>query len=630
MLGRVALQFAAAFALCALQSAANVLDSLLPRPAGIKALQGFADEAALARVEERTGDVCEAPPSMRGESYRLTVSSQGVEIVSPGEKGLRHARTTLAQIKALSRGKAVPAAEITDWPAMEWRGLLLDCGRNYVSLPLLLEVIDFLAAYKYNVFHWHLSDHHGWRLESKRYPQLQSMRAFARQPGRYYTQAEFKAVVAAAAARGVTIVPELDVPGHSSAFRRAFGIERMDSPGVDGIVCDLIDELCSLAPSNAMPVVHLGTDEVRRKEEMVPDSWYARWAQRVADNGRAVMGWWPGHALACSGRVIQQTWYETRPPTGPFVDAGCCYIDSFSPWSLLAQASFKKVGGWYPGADPRWRLGGEVEAWHDDPVTDSGDVARDNALFPAILLFSDMLWRGNDTHRTNLVFAPPPKGAEGFSRMADLERRAIAQRDGPLAGFPHPLQIVRQTDMRWRMSDVEGNVIAAGIPAATVYVRSARHDWGYPGFVQASTGTVVLAAAFVSPAAREAGAFIELSEFHRSGGRSFGLPEKGEWNRYGATVKLNGTPIDPPEWNHPGAKGYELADVPWTDECAWIRPPTPIQIRKGTNVVEIVLPKTDGKWYWSASFVPVEGTREHPRELSSIVWIDPPGRIRGE
>ena len=87
-----------------------------------------------------------------------------------------------------------------------------------------------------------------------------------------------------------------------------------------------------------------------------------------------------------------------------------------------------------------------------------------------------------------------------------------------------------------------------------------------------------------------------------------------------ATVRLNGESISPPVWNHPGARRDDLRDVPWTDECAWIRPPTPIRLRKGVNRVEITLPKTDDGWYWSASFVPVTGTREHPREIEGVTW----------
>ena len=598
-------------------AAAAVFDGLLPTPANVALGEGTADEAALARVRFVAADIG-APAEMREESYRLEIGRDGVTVTSPSAGGRRHALTTLAQLKALASGGELPAATITDWPAMRWRGLLFDCGRNYVCLPLILETIDFLAKYKYNVFHWHLSDYHGWRLESKRYPELQRPQAFTRQVGRYYTQAEFRFVVDYAAERGVTVVPEIDVPGHSAAFRRAFGLKTMNEPGVDRKVCDLIDELCSLADAKTMPVIHLGTDEVRNKEEYVPEAWYDLWAQRVADNGRTVMGWWPGHRLNCTGTVFQEMWYETRQPTGPFVDATVCYIDSFSPWSLLAQASFKQVGGFYKTAQPGWLQGGEVEAWHDDPVEESEDVVRDNALFPSILLFSDMLWRGNDVHATNLVFAPPAQGAAGFARMADLERRALAQRDTVLSGFPHPLQLVRQTHMRWRLADADGRILAENVPCGTVYVRSPRYDWGYPTGLSSPTGTVVLTSEFVSPIARDAGAFIELSEFHRSGARSYGLPKRGAWNRYGATVKLNGETVEPPEWNHPGARGDGLKDVPWTDECAWIRPPTPIRIRKGLNRVEITLPKVDAEWYWSASFLPVLGTREHPREIPDL------------
>ena len=574
-------------------------------------------EGSLYPVREIVADVG-APEKAKEESYRLDVSADGVSLTAPSERGMIRAKATLLQLRAFAdSGLKVGAMRITDWPAMKWRGLLLDCGRNYVELPMVFKTIDFLSRYKYNVFHWHLTDYHGWRIESKRHPCLQSPKAFTRQVGRYYTQAEFKEVVAYAAARGVTIVPEMDVPGHSAAFRRAFGIEKMDSPGVDAIVCDLIDELCSLADAKTMPVIHLGTDEVRDPAEFVDDSWYETWARRVAANGRTVMGWWPGHELKPGGTPLQQTWWETRPPTGPYVDAGCCYIDSFSPWSLLAQASFKKVGGWY-AVDRNWLVGGEVEAWHDDPVQTSGDVARDNALFPAIVLFSDMLWRDDGEHRPGLVFAPPSPGEDGFERMADLERRALAQRDFVLKGFAHPLQIVGQTSIRWKVADEFGRVFRENVPGATVYVESPRRIWGYPGIADSTSNAVVLTAEFFSSRERDAAAFIELSEFHRSGGRSYGLPEKGQWNRAGATVTLNGEPISPPEWNHPGAKGSDLADVPWTDECAWLRPPTPIRLRKGVNRAVIRLPRPPFDWYWSASFLPVDGTRDHPVEIERV------------
>ena len=598
--------------------AVAALSELLPAPKSVVPGAGTADPAALARVSVTTGDVG-APAACAEESYRLEVTPSGVTVVAPTEKGRRYALGTLAQLKALCGGDDVPACRITDWPSFRWRGLLFDCGRNYASLPLILETIDFLARYKYNVFHWHLADYHGWRLESQKYPQLQSAKAFTRQVGRYYTQSEFRYVVDYAAKRGVTIVPELDMPGHSAAFRRAFGFARMDTPGVERILCDLIDELCSLAPAERMPVVHIGTDEVRKDEEKVPDGWYGIWAQRVADNGRTVMGWWPGHELKCTGKVYQQTWYETVAATGPYVDATCYYLDSWDPAGMLAQAAFKRPCP-FPVKDPAFRLGGELQAWHDDPIEDSEDLVRDSPVFGATVLFADSFWNDLPTNRDDLAFCPPSPGQEGFDRLVDLERRVLAQRDRVLADFPHPLQLVAQTHMRWRIADPDGRTIAKDIPTGAVYVSNPKPGWAYAGFVDSPTGTVVVSTAFESPREMEAGAIIELSAFHRSGARPYGLPKAGEWNRYGATVELNGEKVPPPAWNRPGWTKGQLENVPWSDESGWIRDFTPIRIRKGRNVVRINCPKTDDVWYWISTFIPVTGTREHPREIAGLVF----------
>jgi len=597
--------------------ASSAAELLLPRPAQVEVRGGFADAAVLAKTEISVADVG-APAGKSEESYRLEISSDRVRIIAPTAKGERYAKVTLEQLKALSGKDGVPACTITDWPELQWRGLLLDCGRNYAELPLILDIIDFLARYKLNVFHWHLSDVHGWRLESKKYPQLQSPQAFTRQTGRYYSQAEFKYVVDYAAERGVLVVPELDVPGHSGAFRRAFGFEKMHTPGAEKIVCELIDELCSLEPAEKMPVVHLGTDEVREEAEKVPDEWYDLWARRVTANGRTVMGWWPGHVLNTPGKVIQETWYETRPPTGPYVDGTCYYIDSFDPAGLLAQAAFKRPCP-YP-VDPAFRLGGEIQAWHDDAIATSGDLVRDNPLFPAIALFSDSYWRDRATNRTDLIFRPPSPDRGEFAALQDLERRVLAQRDRTFRGFNHPFHFVAQTHMRWRLEDENGNMIAENIPSGIVYVRSPRLEWGYPGYVDSPTGTVTLVGRFDSPRAREAGAIIDLNAFHRSGAHAGGIPAQGEWNRHGARVRLNGEEVNPPRWNHDGGKILAKEDIPWTDESGWLRPATPIRIRRGANEVRITLPKKDGVWYWSATFIPVQGTREHPRELRELNW----------
>ena len=163
--------------------------------------------------------------------------------VAPDRKGL--------VLKSLSDGR-LPCCRIVDWPRLRWRGFMNDCGKNFLPLEGLYALLDVMAAYKMNLFHWHLTDYQGWRLESKRYPQLQRSEAFTRQVGCFYTQADFRAVVAYAKARGITVMPELDVPGHTLAFRRGMGIDSMAAPGTEKVVAELFEELCSLADADAL------------------------------------------------------------------------------------------------------------------------------------------------------------------------------------------------------------------------------------------------------------------------------------------------------------------------------------------------------------------------------------------
>ena len=199
--------------------------------------------------------------------------------------------------------------------SFKYRGLMLDCGRNYQSVASIKDVISTLADYKMNVFHWHLTDNYGWRLESKKHPELQKKEAFSRNVGKFYTQAEFKDVLAFAKKRGVTVIPELDMPGHTLAFRKATGIDDLSCEEAKVILGELIDELCSLAPAADMPIVHLGTDEARERGEKVPQTHLDYWAKKVTDNGRTLMGWSPG--LRLPGQSIKQLWMLLRfkPPT---------------------------------------------------------------------------------------------------------------------------------------------------------------------------------------------------------------------------------------------------------------------------------------------------------------------------
>lgn len=112
---------------------------------------------------------------------------------------------------------------IEDYPAFPWRGYMIDVGRNYQRVELIKEQIDVMAALKLNIFHFHLTEDVAWRLEIKQYPQLTDPKSMTRDHGLFYSEAEVKELQHYCSERGITLVPEIDMPGHSKAFERAMG-----------------------------------------------------------------------------------------------------------------------------------------------------------------------------------------------------------------------------------------------------------------------------------------------------------------------------------------------------------------------------------------------------------------------
>ena len=207
---------------------ADCLDELMPRPREVyRGENKSRNPAALSRPG----------------AYELVVSG-GKASFSGDREGRLSAKATFAQLKRLACGGVVPDCVIVDWPTFRYRGLMLDCGRNYQSVESIKDVISFLAAYKFNVFHWHLTDNYGWRLESKKHPELQKKEAFSRNVGKFYTQDEFREMISFAHRRGVTIIPELDMPGHTLAFRKATGIVDLADERAKTVLGELIDEFC--------------------------------------------------------------------------------------------------------------------------------------------------------------------------------------------------------------------------------------------------------------------------------------------------------------------------------------------------------------------------------------------------
>lgn len=142
------------------------------------------------------------------EGYRLRTTADGALVEARTAAGLFHGLQTLSQlVTRRGDGPWLAHAEVRDHPAFAVRGVMNDTGRNYMPLSMLKEVADVLARYKMNVYHWHLTDNHGWRLESRKHPEVNDSASFDRMPGKYYTQAEFREFVEYCRVRHITVVP---------------------------------------------------------------------------------------------------------------------------------------------------------------------------------------------------------------------------------------------------------------------------------------------------------------------------------------------------------------------------------------------------------------------------------------
>ncbi len=250
------------------------------------------------------------------EAYKLTVAPDKITIVSSTDRGAFYAMQSLVQgIVADADGKAaIPAMEVTDQPRFGWRGIMMDSVRHMMPVKDIKKVIDLLARYKFNTMHWHLTDDQGWRIEIKKYPKLTEIGSIRHQSpvvgnrnardgkpyGGYYTQEQIKDVVAYAKARGITIVPEIETPGHACAAIKAYPeFGNKDIPNYDPIVSDswgvlpytfspspetfaflddVFAEVAALFPDS--PYIHIGGDEAPKTQW--EQSAYAR--KVMADN----------------------------------------------------------------------------------------------------------------------------------------------------------------------------------------------------------------------------------------------------------------------------------------------------------------------------------------------------------
>jgi hexosaminidase len=277
------------------------------------------------------------------ERYSLTVKGDAVTLTADGPAGVLRGLATLRQaISNGPRGFAIPAMVVEDAPRFVWRGVMIDVTRHFFSLPTLKRQIDAMELVKLNVLHLHLSDNEGFRVESRSYPKLHEVPSL----GQFYSQTEVRELVRYAADRGVRIVPEFDVPGHSLAVLRAYpefasgNIENRDyfsamgsalnpaNPETFTFLDRLFAEMAALFPDRYF---HVGGDEVsgadwaanpqvqdfmkenglKTKGEL-ESYFFGRVRKSVRGHGKTVIGWEEVGRTAIPEDVVVQTWRSSK------------------------------------------------------------------------------------------------------------------------------------------------------------------------------------------------------------------------------------------------------------------------------------------------------------------------------
>lgn len=390
-------------------------------------------------------------PAVSPEMYALLIAESGITISASSDAGFIYGIASLKQMlyTAFRAGTNIPCGRIIDEPAYKWRGLHLDVSRHFFPVDFIKQYLDWMKELKLNRFHWHLTDDQGWRIEIKTYPLLTEKGAWRRESdgsryGGYYTQSEIIEVVEYARQRAITIVPEIDIPGHSMALLSGYpelacfpaDFEPINYWGItDDVLCpgnpdtlnvlrDIFTEVATLFPGE---YIHIGGDEVPTKRwETCPkclammqkhDLTSERQLQTLLLNelsthlrilGKQVIGWdeildgdispdtlvmvWQGDgkgashkALASNNRIIlcpnHYLYFDWKPSSAPDEKGAFGVTNTEKVYSLSPEE--------YHDDNTGLILGGQANLW-TERMQSQDDVRY--MLFPRVYALAELFW----------------------------------------------------------------------------------------------------------------------------------------------------------------------------------------------------------------------------------------------
>jgi len=404
------------------------------------------------------------------EGYMLKVDKKGVLITAAAPTGIFYGTQTLKQLLPLpDAGKtelSVPCCDIKDQPRFKWRGLHLDVGRHFFPVSFIKKYLDYMATYKLNTFHWHLTEDQGWRLEIKKYPELTEISSWRDQTivghsreskeydgigyGGFYTQDQVKEIVKYAAERYITVVPEIEMPGHSSAVLAAFpelgctgGPYKVQTTwGVfKDVYCagkeetfkfleNVLDEVCDLFPSK---YIHIGGDECPKdswkecplcqkrikdlglKDEHELQSYFIQRIEKYLNSkGREIIGWdeilegglAPG-ATVMSWRGIKGGIAAAKEKHNVIMTPSSnLYFDYYQsedkdnePLAIGGFLPLEKVYSYEPvpeelsPEESKYILGAQANVWTEYIAS---TMKAEYMLFPRVCALSEVVWSPKD------------------------------------------------------------------------------------------------------------------------------------------------------------------------------------------------------------------------------------------
>ncbi|MBN9140855.1 MAG: beta-N-acetylhexosaminidase [Micrococcales bacterium] len=409
------------------------------------------------------------------EEYRIEVRPTGIRVDAGDAAGAFWAVQTLLQLPAPGDDENVPAVTVHDAPRFAYRAAMLDVARHFFTVEDVERYLDRVASLKLNVLHLHLTDDQGWRIAISAHPQLAEIGgryAVDSDPGGFYTQDDYRRIVAYAAERFITIVPEVDMPGHTNAALASLpqlnpggkvakpytgievGFSTLDtaSETTYAVIGDVLTELAALTPG---PYLHIGGDESHATDPADYRAFVERTARIAADTGKTVIGWHQlGQSDALPPGTVGQYWGYVQPEPADAEEARSILAQGGR--LIMSPADVAYLDMKYDFLTPRgltWANGytSIEDAYSWDPAAVVSGVAED-----AILGVEAPIW--TETLRT--MDEVEEMAMPRLATMAEVAWTPQAERD--YAGFvPRLVRLAA----RW---DAEGvrHLRPAGIPWA--------------------------------------------------------------------------------------------------------------------------------------------------------------------